>query len=62
MNILKRPSVLKRVGVSKATLATMISNGEFPKPIKLNSRAVGWIDTEIDGWLDAKIAARDGVK
>lgn len=58
-SISKRPSVLRRVGVSKTTLATMIANKEFPSPIKLSSKAIGWIDSEIDAWFSAKVAERD---
>ncbi|GHU34848.1 Mu phage lytic protein AlpA [Betaproteobacteria bacterium] len=27
----------------------------FPRPIKLGARAVGWIESEIDAWLNAQI-------
>lgn len=59
MNVLKKPVVLKIVGVTRTTLQTMIENKEFPAPIRLSARAIGWIDTEVQGWLDSKIAERD---
>jgi predicted DNA-binding transcriptional regulator AlpA len=39
----------------------MISEGRFPKPIKLgeNARAVAWDDAEIDLWIEARIADRE---
>ena len=32
--------------------------GEFPKPIRLSAGAVGWPDSEIQGWLAERAAAR----
>jgi prophage regulatory protein len=28
---------------------------EFPKPISIGVRAVGWIEAEIDAWLAAQV-------
>ena len=30
----------------------MMANGEFPKPIKLGRRAVGWREQDIKDWLE----------
>jgi len=55
------PQVLERVPLSRAQLYQMISEGRFPKPIKLgeNARAVAWDDAEIDLWIEARIADRE---
>jgi prophage regulatory protein len=60
--ILRKSDVLKKVGVSKTQLQTLIEAGEFPGAIKLGgpeARAIGWIESEIDAWIDQKIAERD---
>lgn len=57
--ILRRPSVLERVQLCRSTMYAMIAAGEFPKPIKLGPRSVGWIEEEIDAWVDDKIEERD---
>ena len=36
-----------------------MQNGDFPKPINLGPRAVGWIESEIEEWLIDRIAQRD---
>jgi len=33
----------------------MISKGEFPKPISLGARAVGWIEQEVTDWIEQRI-------
>jgi len=53
--ILRLPQVRLRVGLSRSTIYMAISNGKFPPPIKLGARAVGWISSDIDLWVDRQI-------
>ena len=55
--ILRLPAVKARTGLSRSTIYVRISAGNFPKPISLGSRAVGWIESEIDAWLEDQIDA-----
>ncbi len=32
-----------------------MTKGSFPKPISLGARAVGWLESDIDGWIAARI-------
>ena len=56
-NIIRLPDVIKKCGLSKSTIYLMISKDEFPESISLGERSVGWIESEIDQWLEEKIAA-----
>jgi len=53
--ILRLPAVKARTGLSRSTIYLRISEGAFPKPVSLGARAVGWISSEIDGWVDQQI-------
>lgn len=53
--ILRLPQVKARTGLSRSTIYLRISEGTFPKPVSLGSRAVGWIDVEIQEWLNQRI-------
>lgn len=53
--ILRLPDVKKRTGLSRSTIYLRISNDVFPKPISLGGRAVGWLDSEIDDWIQKQI-------
>jgi prophage regulatory protein len=33
--------------------------GQFPRRVKLGPNSVGWVETEIEGWVESKIAARE---
>jgi prophage regulatory protein len=59
--ILRLPEVKDRTGLSRSTIYLWISEDRFPRPISLGDRAVGWIESEIDAWLNEQIeASRQG--
>ena len=55
--ILRLPEVMARTGLSRSTIYLRISQGTFPKPVNLGARAVGWIEEEIQEWLQQQIEA-----
>lgn len=56
--ILRRPVMENRTGLSRSTIYAMISEGTFPKPIRLGKRAVGWTETDIAEWLESRMSDR----
>ena len=55
--ILRLPTVKARTGLSRSTIYLRISEGKFPTPVSLGGRAVGWVDSEIQDWLEKQIKA-----
>lgn len=55
--IQRLPEVKDKTGLQRSTIYKQIADGTFPKPIALGSRAVGWLEREIDGWIEERIAA-----
>lgn len=55
--ILRLPTVKARTGLSRSTIYLRVSEGTFPKPVSLGGRAVGWIESEIQQWLEQRIEA-----
>ena len=53
--ILRLPDVLNRTGLSRSTIYLRVSQNSFPKPIALGSRAIGWVESEVDAWLAQQI-------
>ena len=60
--IVRLPTVKARTGLSRSSIYLRISKGEFPAPVSLGDRAVGWIEEEIDLWLEQKIEASRGTR
>lgn len=56
--LLRLPAVKSRTGLSRSTIYKRIADGAFPKPVSLGPRAVGWLKTEIDDWVDSRIQLR----
>ncbi|MEY8198110.1 MAG: AlpA family transcriptional regulator [Colwellia sp.] len=61
MRVLKLKAVIEKTTLCHSTIYKLISESSFPKPIDLTGRAVGWVDSEIDDWILAKITERDCV-
>ncbi|MDE0653910.1 MAG: AlpA family transcriptional regulator [bacterium] len=55
--IYRLPAVVSACGISRSTIYEMIGRGEFPRPVKLGARAVGWRRSDIEAWLTSRPAA-----
>ena len=53
--ILRLPQVKSRTGLSRSTIYLRLSQKTFPKPISLGDRAVGWLESDIEDWLEEQI-------
>ncbi|MBL6987836.1 MAG: AlpA family phage regulatory protein [Methylobacter sp.] len=58
--VLKCNQAATMAGVSTRSLKGLMETDNFPMPIMVG-KAHGWIDTEIQAWIDQKIADRDAV-
>lgn len=54
MKILKRPEVEEKTTLCRASIYRAIANNDFPSPVQLKGRAVGWYEHEIDEWLASR--------
>ena len=59
-HILRRYQVEAAVGLGRSTIYAKMANGEFPRPIKLGQRAVGWRSCDIENWLNTVDAKHNG--
>ena len=57
VRFLRLPEVLARTGLSRSTIYVRLEQGRFPRPVSLGSRAVGWVEAEVDEWMRERIAA-----
>jgi prophage regulatory protein len=63
--------VLSRTGFGRTSIYRKMEEGTFPKSLKLggppkdpsifDSRAVAWIEDEVDHWMESRIDDRDSV-
>ena len=58
--LLKRSDITSNLGLSRSHMYALIQKGEFPKPIKLSERSSAWLESEVQDWVESRIACRDG--
>ncbi|GHU06581.1 hypothetical protein AGMMS50225_01950 [Betaproteobacteria bacterium] len=61
-SILRRHQVEARTGLSRSSIYIKVRNKEMPAPISLGARAVGWLESEIDAWIDEQVKKSRGDK
>lgn len=49
-------AVIERTGFSRSWIYELINQKQFPQPIKIGSRAVAFIEGEIDEWIEMLIS------
>lgn len=60
--ILRLPAVKASTGLSRSTIYLRVADGSFPVPVKIGGRAVGWLESEVQEWLQRRIDARHSGK
>lgn len=61
--ILRRRDLETRLKLSRSTIYDRLNpksphyDATFPKPISLGRSAVGWVESEVEGWLQGRIDA-----
>jgi|TARA_B110000914_G_scaffold159051_1_gene139892 prophage regulatory protein len=63
--------VMSRTGYGRTSIYRKMEDGSFPKSLKLggppkdpnefDSRAIAWIEEEVDQWIESKIEDRDTI-
>ncbi len=59
MRIIRKSELLDRVGLSAMEIWRREKAGQFPRRVKLGPNSVGWVEEEIDAFLEKLVAARD---
>ena len=55
---LRLNDVITRTGLSRSTIYLNINQGTFPESISLGLRSVGWLESEVDVWIQDRINQR----
>ena len=55
---LRLADVMARTGLSRSSIYLKINQGNFPQNINIGFRSVGWLESEIDAWMQERIAQR----
>ena len=53
--VLRLPQVINQTGLSRSSIYLKVQKGDFPKQINISERSVGWLQSDIDTWLNKQI-------
>lgn len=53
--VLRRPEVENVTGLSRSTIYARMEQGTFPQAIPLGGRLVGWLESDINNWIDQRV-------
>jgi prophage regulatory protein len=54
-SIERLPVVMARTGKSRAAIYIAMQKGEFPTSISVGARAIGWLSSDIDAWIENRV-------
>lgn len=49
---IRLPEVLKRTGISRATVYRLINKKAFPLPVKISEKSIAFVESEINDWIE----------
>ena len=52
--VIRLPEVLHLCGLSRSALYEMIPRNQFPRPVRIGARSVGWRHSEIQKWIETR--------
>ncbi len=56
--IIRLPQVMAKTGLSRSTVYNLIANSDFPKRISLSPRSMGFLEREVDAWIESRANQR----
>lgn len=59
MKVLRITQVCETTGLSPASVYKAMRLGLFPRNVAISARARGWIDTDIEQWIEGKKAQKE---
>ncbi|UJD93743.1 AlpA family transcriptional regulator [Lelliottia amnigena] len=61
-SLIRLSEVQRRTALGKARIYRLMSQGKFPSSVKIGSRAIAFVESEIDEWINQRIEeSRKGV-
>jgi len=55
VQILRLPQVCKVTGLGRSMIYQLEAERRFPTRVRISLRAVGWVESEVQGWLARRV-------
>lgn len=57
--LIRLHEVQRRTGYSKAWIYRQLRESRFPQSVKIGSRSIAFVESEVDEWINQRIEERD---
>lgn len=54
---MRRPEVQHATGLSRSSVYRLLDAKDFPAPIRLSLNTVAWLESEVQAWIEDRVAA-----
>lgn len=54
---MRRPEVQHATGLSRSSVYRLLEAKDFPAPIRLSLNMVAWLESEVQAWIEDRVAA-----
>ena len=58
MNLISIKEAAQKTSLSRSAINVKRSQGDFPEAVELSENRIAFVETEIDEWIAARVAAR----
>ncbi|EGQ9206915.1 AlpA family transcriptional regulator [Vibrio cholerae] len=58
MRFLKLKEVMEKTALSRSAIYRKMNDGEFPQSVSLGERAIAWVESEVDEWMEKRLERR----
>ncbi|EIV8609174.1 AlpA family transcriptional regulator [Vibrio sp. Isolate23] len=59
MRFLRLKEVMEKTALSRSAIYRKMKDEDFPTTISLGDRAVAWVESEIEEWMELCLSKRD---
>ncbi|EGQ8033310.1 AlpA family transcriptional regulator [Vibrio parahaemolyticus] len=58
MRFLKLKEVMEKTALSRSAIYRKMNEDAFPKSVNLGDRAVAWVESEVNDWMESILLTR----
>jgi prophage regulatory protein len=55
--IIRLRKTIEKTGLSRSTIYNLINAGTFVPKIQISTRAIGFLESDVDAWIESRVAA-----
>lgn len=59
-SLIRLSEVQRRTGYSKAWIYRLLKESRFPQSVKIDARAIAFVESEVDEWINKRISESRG--